>query len=594
MKMNMKMKMKMERYTGILLFFLFSAGMQAMTIPQGSLYFDNSKTGYSTVKMVYGRDDVSETHVLDMSFDGQKWAVSIAQTVNDIYRFTFVGGDIQAGTYEQRFSDFKDYISNTLNINRTATSDAQMSAGEIFVPVNGDNWVQGAWMNLAVWESTQGGQTGSVTPSGNLPIVYLNTTNGVAITSKEVYITGSLYIDPLNTGYDALGSSETPVTGQFKGRGNWTWSGFDKKPYRIKFDAKQKVLGMPKNKHWCLLAGADDNLGYLKNYIGFKLSEAIGLRWTPGLVPVELVMNGQYQGIYFLTEQIRVGSNRVDVTEQEDNALDSVSGGWLVEIDNYYEEGNVTLYEGNGQQVWVTMKSPEILSTQQRTYIENQLNGLNTAIWGSNETDVWNRIDLDEAVKYYLVQEIMEDCESYHGSCYLYKDRDRNGITEKWFFGPVWDFGNAYNRGSETWIYDNPTFPQYWIGQLATWPAFQAKLKEYWWIFYHDQQSDVRSEISTFASLVAVAAQRDAQLWNGTQNYCENSNMSAKRDAFLDKFNGRINWLYRQWGEGTRPATWGTENTQDPSSQPTKIIRHGQVLLLRNGQVYDLFGRKIE
>ena len=152
MKMNMNMKMKMERYTGILLFFLFSAGMQAMTIPQGSLYFDNSKTGYSTVKMVYGRDDVSETHVLDMSFDGQKWAVSIAQTVNDIYRFTFVGGDIQAGTYDQRFSDFKDYISNTLNITRTATSDAQMSAGEIFVPVNGDNWAQGTWMNLAVWE----------------------------------------------------------------------------------------------------------------------------------------------------------------------------------------------------------------------------------------------------------------------------------------------------------------------------------------------------------------------------------------------------------------------------------------------------------
>jgi hypothetical protein len=342
------------------------------------------------------------------------------------------------------------------------------------------------------------------------------------------------------------------------------------------------------------LAGADDNLGYLKNYIGFKLSEAIGLRWTPGLVPVELVMNGQYQGIYFLTEQIRVGSNRVDVTEQEDNAIDSVSGGWLVEIDNYYEEGNVTLYEGNGQQVWVTMKSPEILSSEQRTYIENQLNGLNTAIWGSNETDVWSRIDLDEAVKYYLVQEIMEDCESYHGSCYLYKDRDRNGIAEKWFFGPVWDFGNAYNRGWETWIYDNPTFPQYWIGQLATWPAFQERLREIWWIFYHDQQSDVRSEITTFASLVAVAAQRDAQLWNGTQNYCENSNMSAKRDAFLDKFNGRINWLYRQWGEGTRPATWGTENTQDPSSQPTKIIRHGQVLLLRNGQAYDLFGRKIE
>ena len=291
-------------------------------------------------------------------------------------------------------------------------------------------------------------------------------------------MSGSLYIDPLQTGYAALGSAAEPITGQFKGRGNWTWNGFDKKPYRIKFDAKQKVLGMPKNKHWCLLAGADDNLGYLKNYIGFKLSEAIGLRWTPGLVPVELVMNGQYQGIYFLTEQIRVGSNRVDVTEQEDNAIDSVSGGWLVEIDNYYEEGNVTFYEGNGQQVWVTMKSPEILSSEQRTYIENQLNGLNTAIGGSNETDLWNRIDLDEAVKYYLVQEIMEDCESYHGSCYLYKDRDRNGIAEKWFFGPVWDFdwGTFLAKNVKGWKITSGI----WFAALMSNDVFKKTIQERW------------------------------------------------------------------------------------------------------------------
>ena len=394
--------------------------IQALTIPQGTLYFDNSKTGYSMVKFVYGRDDVSETHVLDMNYDGEKWAVAIAQTEYNMYRFTFVGGGINAGTYAQRFSDFKEYVSHTLNVNRTATSDAQMNAGDIFVPVNGDNWAQGSWTSLASWQASQGGHTENGTITGTLPVVYLNTTNGVAITSKEDYVGGSLYIDPLNTGYEALGSETAPVTGQFKGRGNWTWNGFDKKPYRIKFDTKQNVLGMPKNKHWCLMAHADDWLGFLRNPVGSMLSRAIGLRWTPGTVPVELVMNGQYQGLYFLTEHVRVGNNRVNITEQEDNALDSVSGGWLVEIDNYYEEGNVTVWEGNGQEVWITMKSPEILSDAQRTYIESQLNSLNNAIWGTDESDVWNRLDLDEAVKYYLVQELMEDCESYHGSCYLY------------------------------------------------------------------------------------------------------------------------------------------------------------------------------
>ena len=585
--------MKSKRYIVIAILCMLCAGGWALTIPQGTLYYDNSKTGYSTVMFVYGRDDVSQTKVLDMTNDGQKWSVTIPQTENDIYRFTFVGGSIESGTYNQRFSDFKEYVSHTLNMNRTATSEAQMQAGEIFVPVNGDNWAQGSWMSLASWEGSHGGNTGSVSISGTLPVVYLNTTNGVAVTSKEVYVPGSLYIDPLNTGYAALGTDTQPVTGQFKGRGNWTWSSFDKKPYRIKFDAKQQVLGMPKNKHWCLMAGADDCMGYLKNYIGYQLSEAVGLKWTPHCVPVELVLNGKYQGLYFLTEQIRVGSNRVNITEQEDNATDSVSGGWLVEIDNYYEEGNVTVWEGNGQQVWITMKSPEVLSNTQRTYIETQLNGLNNAIWGSNETDLWNRLDLDEAVKYYLVQELLEDCESYHGSCYLYKERDRNGAGEKWYFGPVWDFGNAYNRGWETWIYDNPTFAQYWIGKLATWPAFQAKLQEVWWTFYHNQPDAIRSKITTFTSLISQAAQRDAQVWNGTQNYCNNSNMTAKRSDFLNRFNTRLNWLYQQWGEGTKPALNGIENGQPSEIRIQKIIKNGQIYLMYEGQMYDVRGVRL-
>lgn len=572
---------------------LMSAGARALTIPQGTLYFDNSKTDYSTVKFVYGRDDVAETHVLDMTFDGQKWAVSLSQAAHNIYRFTFVGGDVQAGTYSQRFSDYKDYVSLTLNINRTATSEAQMQAGDIFVPVNGDNWTQGSWMPLSAWESTQGGNSGSVTITGTLPVVYLNTTDGVAITSKEEYVTGSLYIDPLNTGYEALGSDTLPISGQFKGRGNWTWSGFDKKPYRIKFDAKQKVLGMKKNKHWCLMAAADDWMGFLKNPVGFMLSRAIGLRWTPSTVPVELVLNGQYQGLYFLTEQIRVGNNRVDITEQVDNATDSVSGGWLVEIDNYYEDGNVTVWEDNDQQVWITMKSPEILSAEQRTYIETQLNGLNDAIWGTNEADVWSRLDLDEAVKYYLVQEIMEDCESYHGSCYLYKDRDRNGESEKWYFGPVWDFGNAYNRGWNNWIYDYPSFPQYWIGQLATWPAFQAKLQEVWWVFHHNYKDLVRAEIQAFAGLITTATQRDAQVWNGSMNYCNNSDMTGRLNYFLEKYDWRVGWLYEQWGEGIEPIPEGLESGKW-KVESRKELRNGKIVILRNGQAYTLQGQHIQ
>ena len=564
----------------------------ALTIPKGTLYFDNSKTNYSSVYFVYGSDNTATTVVLTMTKEDNKWSVSIPETVNNMYRFTFVGGNLSAGTYNQTFSDFKEYVSHTLNLNRTATSEAQMSAGDIFVPQSGDNWAQGSWMALATWLAMQNSTPGSKSISGTLPVVYITTNGNAPIDSKDTYVAGSLYIDPLSTGQAALGSSSAPIAAQFKGRGNWTWTGFDKKPYRIKFDTKQKVLGMPNNKHWCLMAYADDYLGFLKNPAGHMVSAAIGLRWTPGIVPVELVLNGTYKGLYFIAEHVRIAGNRIKITEQEDNATDSVSGGWLVEIDNYHEDGNIEFYEGNGQFVMVTIKEPEILSSQQRSYIEGQIAAINSALYGQSVSTLQNLLDLDEAAKYYLVQEILEDCESYHGSCYLYKDRDRNGQTEKWFFGPVWDFGNAYDRQQNRWIYDGPIWPQYWIGQLATWSEFQYKVKEQWYIFYHSKLNDVRSRINEFAASITQGAKNDAAVWNGTQNYQDNSNMAAKQSEFISRFNARINWLYSQWGEGIKPATTGTVLSPD-QPQSTKILRNGQVLILRNGSCYTITGQLV-
>lgn len=428
-------------------------------------------------------------------------------------------------------------------------------------------------------------------PTGTLPVVYVNTTNSAAINSTENYVTGSLYIDSL--GKAALGTKEAPIAAQFKGRGNYTWTGFDKKPYKIKFDVKQAVLGMPNNRHWCLLACADDYLGFLKMPAGFRISEAVGLRWTPRTRPVELVLNGKYMGLYFLTEHVRIASNRVKITEQEDNATDSVSGGWLVEIDNYASDGNIEFDEGNGQHVMVSLKEPEVLSSQQRNYIEQQLNGLNNALYGNSSAKLWQMLDVDEAAKYYLVQEIMEDCESYHGSCFLYKDRDRNGKVDKWKFGPVWDFGNAYDRHQETWIYDNPTFDQYWIGRIATWPEFQKAVKEQWWIYYHTQKDQVKTDMRTFANTIEKAAKNDANVWRNTSNYRDNSDYQDVRERYFRRYDWRIDWLYKQWGEGTKPATWDVEQAQEKPSHGRKILRDGQFYIECNGQFYNLLGQPV-
>lgn len=424
---------------------------------------------------------------------------------------------------------------------------------------------------------------GAVSPSGTLPIVYVNT-GGTPVADKVNYVQGTIYIDNLGLpGYEALGTAAQPLQTGIRGRGNWTWTGFDKKPYKIKLAESSPVLGMPKSKHWVLMAAADDNLGFLRNTVGFLLSQHLHLRWTPHQVPVELVLNGDYQGLYFLTETIRIQKNRIAIGEQPDNNTDAATlrGGWLLEIDNYEEEGQVRLYEDNGQHVKITVKTPDSLSTAQRTYLEQEMNALNAAIYA----DTWDSlVDLDELARFYLVQEIIENTESFHGSCYFYRD---TLPAAKWLFGPVWDFGNSYWRHRELFIYEEPSFAQYWIGRMAELPAFQTRVHELWWTFLRNDYPALEAEIRAFTELVSEAAKKDANRWQNHGNVRTNRNMEQARQEFMGNLTWRVNWLRTQWGENNAREAVPAE------PKAVKRLVDGQLVIERDGKTYTLTGQTL-
>ncbi len=437
----------------------------------------------------------------------------------------------------------------------------------------------------------------ALSPSGTLPVMYITTKNGQQV-SLEHATDATLYIQG-HGNYASLGSQQQQIPLTIKGRGNWTWTAFDKKPYKIVFAQGygQKLLGMKKSKHWALLAAADDYLGFLKNTAGYSLSEHIGLPYTPHQVPVELVLNNDYLGIYFVTETIRIDNDRVNIHEQSDGETrqDIITGGWLVEIDNYQSEGNISFTEGNGEYMMVTMHSPEDLSAAQRQYITAQLNTLNDAIYAGNPTTLWTMMDLNDAARYYLVQEIMEDCESYHGSCFLYKDRDSTdtrgrSVVPAWHFGPVWDFGNAYDRQQQRFIYDGPTFAQYWIGQIAQDPVFQQRVKQYWYLFRTQGEAKVKADIDAFVNTISQAAKRDAQRWQNS-NVRTNADMSGRKQEFLNRMNNRLQWLYSQWGEGdSTPIADELTPVTTQQSAASKRIVNGQLIIRHEGTDYTVLG----
>ncbi len=483
-------------------------------------------------------------------------------------------------------------------ISRSTTVTFRLQEGATALCIEG-NFAANTWDGAINYQIENPGEPNPDAFSGTLPVLFITTEGGAAIMSKEEYVSATGYIDNLNLeAYDALGSDSAQLALSIKGRGNWTWRGFAKKPYNIKFDSKQSVLGMPKHKHWSLMAGADDNLGFLRNPVGYYISQKLGMKWTPSYRPIELVLNGEYQGLYFLTESIKIDKNRVNITSQEDGteSADSITGGWLVEIDNYYEEGNVTITEGNGATIWFTMKSPEELSGAQRTYITNQLKTLNNAIYESTSSHWEQLLNLDEAVRFYLVQEITDNTESYHGSCYLHKNNDASGDSQ-WYFGPVWDFGNSfYNKGND-FIYNHyPYDPMVWVGQLNSFPAFHNRLMELWYDFYHNIYPSLQTDIQAMGNEYAQAAITDANRWNGVPapsggNSTQTTrNMAEAIQKYWDNINWRINWLYSQWGEGTQS---GVETVEKATSARKQLI-NGQLFILKNNHVYTATGVCIE
>ncbi len=427
-----------------------------------------------------------------------------------------------------------------------------------------------------------GGAT-AVQPSGTLPVMYINTENNQTITSKDDYLNATYYLDAKGiSGFENIGTATAPLNMEIKGRGNYSWTGFNKKPYRIKLADKQALLGMIKSKHFTLLAHADDakdKKGYLRNAAGFEFSKLIGLAWTPAVQPLELVLNGDYVGLYFLTEHIRVDKDRVNIVEQDDEETDAqkITGGWLVEIDNYDSDPHITIKEGGKTTMWVTYKTPEVLSSQQETYLTNQIKKLDNLIYGDKSSnELWQYLDMDALARFYIVQELTDNYESFHGSCYLHKDM---GDDAKWTFGPVWDFGSAFNRDKTQYLYQGDVWHNHWIPEICKFPAFMEHVKTVWREFYANDYEKIFDYTSQHLAQLKTAASVDAQRW---PDYSGNSDLTKRVDQINERIRKNAAWLNEQWGSADNNNP-GNDNPGNEDGDPV-LDEAWTMLVWKNGE----------
>lgn len=349
------------------------------------------------------------------------------------------------------------------------------------------------------------------TVSGTIPALYIETENHAPIVSKTVYLNASYWLDPMGAeGIAALGSKAQPLPMQIRGRGHSSWKGV-KKPYKIKLDRETAVMGMPMNKHWALLKPTEHTVA------GLQLGKLMNMGWTPSFRPVEVVLNGDYIGLYFLTETIRIDENRVNIYEQQDRETNPelIKGGWLVEVDNYHDEDQITIPECSRWNLTLRYHSPEDLSNAQLQWLTNEFKSINAAIYSADKTSTaWeDYIDVESMARFFILQEVMDNPDGFHGSFYLHKDLADNA---KWVAGPIWDLV-CYDREKTDYTFRMKVhygFTPHWIGEMIQYDSFCKAVERVWREVYPTKLSEIYNQIDEIVLPLGSVWANDCARWN--------------------------------------------------------------------------------
>ena len=301
-----------------------------------------------------------------------------------------------------------------------------------------------------------------------LPVINIRTFDGEGIKSKDTWIAATFSV------WTPDGSWSLGEAVQIKGRGNATWK-FPKKPFNIKFSRKYSMLGMPKHKRWVFLANYHDRT-LLRNALTFHLGAMMeGLEWTPRFQFAEVIFNGHHVGNYLVCEQIRVDPARVNIDEMNADDVDgeSLTGGYLLNFDAYYDEINRFKTPQNKWPVGIKSPDDGTIRPEQIEYIKSFVYDCEIAMLQRHYDALQTSfLDYRSFVDYYIIQTLTGNKElKKPRSVYVYKKR--NG---RMYAGPLWDFDFSTYRNVEA----NLNNAALWYKFLFKDPAFVALLKDRW------------------------------------------------------------------------------------------------------------------
>lgn len=442
--------------------------------------------------------------------------------------------------------------------------------------------------------------------SSNLPIVLLDTDGNQEIPNEPKIGAQMKIIQRPENARNLVADSNNPDYLNFDGpiqievRGSSS-SLFSKKQFALTtYDtAGEKdnvtLLNLPKENDW-ILSGLAFDTTFVRDYVSYKLSNMIGQYASRGEY-CELVLNGQYQGIYMLLEKIKADDNRIDIKKLKpnDTSLPQITGGYVTKADKIEGEEIFawSMATPNGWGVNFAHESPKAddITSEQSSYIQNTFEALAATASESNTSITSGYpsvIDVPSFVDFMILNEFASNPDAYQFSTYFHKDR-----RGKLRAGPVWDFNLTYgndlffmgfdrsafdvwqfqvgNRGATFWtdLFNDPTFKCYMSKRWVALTAVNQPL----------HPDSIIALIDETVAYIDEAVARQQQVWN--INISHNTRINAVKDFVID----RVNWISNRLID-----TSLCESVTTPPLVITKINYHPLDETIDDSDEYEFIG----
>lgn len=565
----------------ILAFFLVMGCQEKVTEAS-----DEPAAEYEQLELCIGRFSNMETvNIWKSEADCYYFFLPSCAVNSRIFFWNLQEGDsivIGENTYE-----YNDNIAGELEFN--ITYDMQMS-------------INGEWLPI---------QQVVFMCSKNIPAVFIDTETGsMDAVHSDKAIKEAAELTVINQRGKVEFSEEIEY---IKARGNSTFTEVEKKSYQMKLWDKSSLLGMDEAKKWILLANAKDG-SLIRNALIFDFTDQYtGVESIEGVF-VDVYLNGDYAGNYYLCEKVEVGKNRLDIIDLADkNEMlngqsemkagdqyvscdgtvravaglenpEDITGGYLLEriVEGEYALARSAFVSSKGYYYCVV--SPENATVEQVEYICGVINELEKAISQPNGVNpetgkhFSEYMDVDSWVSKYLIEEVFNNPDAPAASTYLYKNSDT--VDSRLYFGPVWDYDRAIG-GYAVNIYeiDDPKQIGYrglYASELLKFEEIGEAVKtEYKETFLPFIEEEAAKRINILQESVQISAQMDYVRWPQSVGYYEGWEANGEYlKSFLEE---RVKYLSGVWLE---EAKYHTVTFLDYYGQVYRKyrIKHGEYL----------------